>query len=181
MNELIYEIALESITEYSLEVMKRGCCPYVIKAVFYTEGECCKVKADVHGFFHLKTFLSSVERKRGRFDSSISLHKEVLGWLRKIIEALAASKEYLMTEDFVSFLLDDLYFESRQGRAVFLMKPSKGSSFEKLCRLCEEISEACPDSNADIIKTRLQLQNANSLLGLQDVLRFLSSWECEIA
>jgi len=180
MNEVAYEIALEDAKEYSLEVMKRGCCPSVIKAVFYEENKKCNVRADVHGLFHLKTFLSGFGHKKERFEPSSSLHKEVLRWLRKMVEALIVANEYLIAEDALSFLFEDLYFKSRQGCAVFLLKPSGGSCFEKLCRVCEEIFEICPESNADAIKAQLQLQYANTLPSLHDILRLLSSWECEI-
>lgn len=180
MNQLTYEIALKDTCEQQLQLLKRGCCPSIAKGSFYIENNICSVKADVSGLFHLKTFLTSGEVCGDRFESSAKFYKDILSWLRKIIEAYVCVEAFLVPVHAVSVQLEDLYFQSESGRAVFLLKPSSKGFFENLCGVCSEIFEICPQSNADIIQSRLETQNAHALLSMQDLLRFLSSWTFEI-
>lgn len=180
MNEVKYEIALKDTCEQQLQLLKRGCCPSIVKGSFYVEKDICRVTADVSGLFHLKTFLENEESHEERFESSARFYKGILSWLRKIVEAFVSVEMFLVPESAISIRLEDLYFESEQGRAVFLLKPSDEGFFEKLCNVCNEIFEICPQSNADIIRSRLETQNASALLSTQDLLRLLSSWACEM-
>ena len=180
MNEVKYEIAKIGTCEQQLQVMKRGCCSSIIKGDFYLEGNVFNVTTVVSGFFHLETFLKNGSLYAERFESSAKLYKDTLGWLRKIVEALLLSEDYLIPSQALSIRLEDLYYESEQGPALLLLKPSQGEFFEKVCKVCDEIFAICPQSNADIIRKQLQIQNANALLSLQDLLRLLSSWACEL-
>ena len=180
MNKVNYEIALKDVCDQELQILKRGCCSSIVKGHFYVEEGVCKVTAEVCGLFHLKTFLESDDVHGNRFETATKLYKDILGWLCKVTEAVLSIEEYLVAKNAVSIRLEDLYFESKGGHALLLLKPSKDSFFKELCSVCDEIFALCPQSNADTIRSRLESQNADMLLSPKDLLRFLSSWSCEL-
>lgn len=181
MNQVNYEMNLKDINEHKLQILKRGACPSILKGSFYIEQDICHVTIDVCGLFHLKTFLNEKGVEHKRFESSVQLYRETLGWLRKIVESALLAGDYLIDKNMFSMLLEDLYFESKKGRACLILKPSEESFFQRLCTLCNDIYTNCPASNADVLRGRLEEQNAKAVLSLQDILRLLSSWEYELS
>ena len=180
MNQVNYDTNLKEMNSHKLQIIKRGCCPSILKGTFYIEKDVCSVTVDVRGLFHLKTFLGESNANHNRFESRVQPYKEMLGWLRKIVESVLVAEEYLIDKNAFSLSVEHLYFASRKGNAFLILKPSEGSFFQKLCILCDDIYAICPSTNGDVLRKRLEEENAKALLNLHDLLRLLSSLECEL-
>lgn len=180
MTKLVYALPGSAISDHQLQVVTRGCCRGMVGASYIQTKESLQMTAAVSGLFHLRTFLTAQNSPGERSDGNLHLFKEVLGWLRRILEALDLAEEYLIPFDSIGLELDFIYFETRKGRALLLLNPSEKGFIERLQLLCMEIFSMDPRSNADVIAERLLRVNAECLLDRKAVLRLLSSWEYEL-
>lgn len=181
MTHVRYLLTQNRPADYQLELLRRGCCPYLAEVSLSLRRESVEVAVDTAGLFHLKTCLETGKPPETDFRLDRGRIREVLFWLRRLTEAVDALEEYLIFEEDVSLDLPDLYFDGREGRPRLLLKPSGRPLLESLCRLCLDIHCLCPESNADLVERRLVQRNAEQLLDRRALLAFLSSWSLEVS
>ncbi|MDD4445403.1 MAG: hypothetical protein PHC36_06295 [Eubacteriales bacterium] len=180
MIHIRYSFADHRPEAYKLEVLRRGCCPALAEASLRENSECLDISVHAAGLFHVSTYLDSLCGNCIEHRLKNGMIPEVLGWLRRITEAIDTLEEYLIFEEDVSLCLSDLYFEAERGSARLLLKPSGVRLIEGLSRLCGEIHRQYPESNADLVARRLRERNAVQLMDRRALLAFLSAWECEL-
>ncbi|HRV32915.1 MAG TPA: hypothetical protein P5281_01100 [Anaerovoracaceae bacterium] len=180
MSFVKYTLTAPRPSDHKVEVLRRSCCPALAEASLFTHGEELAVTVRIAGLFHLKTYLEHQDASSEDHRLRGGQVPEILGWLRRVTEAMDLAAEYLIEEKDISLALEDLYFDAKEGPARLLLKSSDGTLIEGLISLCGEMYALCPDSNADLVARRLRERNAEQLMERRTLLAYLSGWACEL-